>query len=163
MNGRELIRYPRYVDSSHPKSSFLLVLGFVCARLAQLVRTLTPGPHSHILLMGGGGVKGSEILAKRKFLFGPIKDTGIFWVMKKVQGFFWVLYFSSAHINNKISTIYCWCGIFFGYAKKVGIFWGRHFKFFLGLKYETLWTPPVIIISEWGPGDSHWQPEGCLG
>ena len=53
----------------------------------------TQGPHSYILLMGvgEGGVTrdflGSEILAKRDF-FGSVKDTGIFWVPKKTQGFF---------------------------------------------------------------------------
>ena len=43
------------------------------------------GPHSHILLMGGGegGVLfGSEILAKKGF-FGSIKDAGVFLVAKK--------------------------------------------------------------------------------
>ena len=38
------------------------------------------GPHSHILIMGGGHLSdifGSEILAKNDF-FGAVKDTGIF-------------------------------------------------------------------------------------
>ena len=61
---------------------------------------------------------------------------------KKTQGCFWVLYFSSAQINNNISsTIYCLSGIFvikiilltqkhrnfFGYAKKIGIFCAAKF------------------------------------
>ena len=48
----------------------------------------------------GGGPKdffGSDILAKRDF-FGSRKQL--------TQGFFWVLYFSSAQINNNISAIY---------------------------------------------------------
>ena len=52
-----------------------------------------------------------EILAKRD-LYGSMKDAGIFWGHKK-QDFFWVLYFSSAQINNNVSGIYCCCGIFF--------------------------------------------------
>ena len=65
------------------------------------------GPHPHILLMGGRDLRdsfGSEILAKRDF-FGSMKDMGIFWVAKKTQVFFRVLYFSSAQINNNISAI----------------------------------------------------------
>ena len=70
---------------------------------------------------GGGGLWGwgspreifrSEILAQRDFL-GSVKDAGIFLGReKKTQGYFWVLYFSSAQINNNVSAIYCWCGIF---------------------------------------------------
>ena len=30
-----------------------------------------------------------------------------------------------AQINNNISAIYCWCGIFQGMLKKVGFFLGR--------------------------------------
>ena len=40
-----------------------------------------------------------------------MKDAGIFLCPKTTQGFFWVLYFSSAQINNNISAIYCLCGI----------------------------------------------------
>ena len=51
------------------------------------------GPHSHILLMGGGGVRGiflgSEILAKRDFL-GSMKDVGIVMGHKKNTRSFWV-------------------------------------------------------------------------
>ena len=39
---------------------------------------------------------------------------------KKTQEFLWVLYFSSAQINNNIIAIYCWCGIFFGMLKTFG-------------------------------------------
>ena len=53
----------------------------------------TQGLHSHILMTGG---EGSE---------------GFFWVAKTTQEFFWVLFFSSAQINNNISAIYCSCGI----------------------------------------------------
>ena len=53
-----------------------------------------------------------------------MKDAGIFLGRgKKKQGFFGELYFSSAQINNKISTINCWGGIFWGYAKKGEYFW----------------------------------------
>ena len=40
-------------------------------------------------------------------------------------GFFWVLYFTSALINNNISAVYCWCGIWGegGMLKRRGIFW----------------------------------------
>ena len=48
------------------------------------------GPHSHILMTGGGGPSdffGSEILAKSDFL-GSMKDAGIFLGRgKKNQGF----------------------------------------------------------------------------
>ena len=51
------------------------------------------GPHSHILMTGGGGVLsdffGSEILAQSDF-FGSMKDAGIFLGRKKTEGFFWV-------------------------------------------------------------------------
>ena len=65
-----------------------------------------------------GGPKdffGSVILGKRD---------RIFLGHKKNQGFLWVLHFSSAQINNKISAIYSLCGIF-GCAKNVGIFLSR--------------------------------------
>ena len=55
----------------------------------------------------GGGPKdflGSEILAKRDF-FGSMKDAGIFLGRENNTGIFWVLYSSSAQINNNISTI----------------------------------------------------------
>ena len=77
----------------------------------------TQGPHSHIILMMEGCPKdfcGSEILAKRDFL-GSMKDAGIFMGLEKhMQGFSWVLYYSSAQINNNISAIYCLYGIFLG-------------------------------------------------
>ena len=69
-----------------------------------------PGALLTYFTAGGGGGEGLrnffgvEILAKRDY-FGSLKKT---------QEFFWVLYFSSAQINNNISTIYCLCGIFLG-------------------------------------------------
>ena len=64
------------------------------------------GPHSHILTTGGPkDFFWSDILAKRDF-FGSVKDAGIFRVAKTTEGFFWVLYFSSAQIKNNISAIY---------------------------------------------------------
>ena len=74
-------------------------------------RPVAQGPHSHILMTGGVGgwgpkvFLGSDILAKRDF-FGSMKDARIFWVAKTTEEFFWVLYFSSAQINNNISAIY---------------------------------------------------------
>ena len=43
-------------------------------------------------------------------IFGGLKfwPKGIFWGRE----FLWVLYFSSAQINNNISAIYCLCGLF---------------------------------------------------
>ena len=80
--------------------------------------------------MGGEGGGGP-----REFLCLKFGQKGFFWGgvcerrrdffgHEKTQGFFWVLYLSSDHINNNISAIYCLCGIFFGMIKKVGIFWG---------------------------------------
>ena len=98
---------------------------------------------------------GSEILAKRDFL-GSMKDGGIFWGRE----FLWVLYFSSAQINNNISAIYCLCGLFvikFADTEtlRVSFFLGggvcyksRHFS---GIKYEPLLDPLVIKICEWNP------------
>ena len=60
-------------------------------------------------------------MAKRDFL-GSMKETGIFLGREKDTVIFLGVYFSSAQINNKISTIYCWCGIFLEMLKKVGIF-----------------------------------------
>ena len=57
---------------------------------------------------GGGGPKdffGSDILAKRDF-FGSMKDAGISLGRETTQGFFRVLYFTSAQIKNNISAIY---------------------------------------------------------
>ena len=54
----------------------------------------TQGPHSHILMTGGGVPSdffGSEILAKSD-LFGSMKDAGIFLCReKKNRGIFWGL------------------------------------------------------------------------
>ena len=56
---------------------------------------------------------GSVILAKRDF-FGSMKYTHIrvFWGHEKTQGFFWYFTLHSTQMNSNISTIYCWCGIF---------------------------------------------------
>ena len=37
---------------------------------------------------------------------GLRKTPEFFWVAKTIEGFFWVLYFSSAQIKNNISAIY---------------------------------------------------------
>ena len=65
--------------------------------------------------------------------FGSMKDTGTFLGHEKTQGFFWVLYFSLAQIDNNISAIYCWCRIFL--SRQI-------LKLeFLGYKYEPLSVP----------------------
>ena len=67
-----------------------------------------PGPHWHILMTGGGVRRiffGLTFWPKGIFL-GLWKTPGFFWVAKTTQGFFGVLYFSSAQINNNISAIY---------------------------------------------------------
>ena len=75
-----------------------------------------PGGSTHILMTGGGGggvwriFLGLTFWPKGIFL-GLWKTPIFFWVTKTTQGFFWVLYFSSAQINNDISAIYCLCGI----------------------------------------------------
>ena len=58
------------------------------------------GPHSHILMMGGGGPKdffGSDILAKRDF-FGSMKDAGIFLGRENNTGIFLgIIFFISSN------------------------------------------------------------------
>ena len=79
-------------------------------------------PNSYILLMGGPrDFWGLKFWSKGIFL--SMIDAEFFGVAKKTQGFFWVLYFSSAQINNNINTIYCWCGIFLGMLITLGFFW----------------------------------------
>ena len=66
------------------------------------------GPHSHILMTGGGGPKdffGSDILAERDF-FGSMKDAGNFLCHENNRGIFLGIVFSSAQIKNNISAIY---------------------------------------------------------
>ena len=83
-------------------------------RTMTAFRIYPQGPHSHIVLTGGGVPRyffrskfwPKEIyLSLWKTLLGSRK--------KKTQGFFRVLYISSVQINNTISAIYCW----YGYAK----------------------------------------------
>ena len=65
------------------------------------------------MCVGGGSEDfcGSEILAKM-FFMDLLKKPRFFWAKKKTQGYFWVLYFSSAQINkNILCTIYCLRGI----------------------------------------------------
>ena len=75
-----------------------------------MIGVIPQGPHSHILVTGGGGSPsdffGSEILAKSDFL-GFMKDAGIF---LSNAGIFWVA-------KKELTD-------FFGYAKKV-MFLGR--------------------------------------
>ena len=117
----------------------------------------------------GGGV--------RRIFLGLWKTPGFSWVAKTTQGFFWVLYFSSAQIKNNISAIYsfvfdqnqiwswhvlafqkisnkiCWC------KNTEGFFWVDKFWSwdFLGYKNEPLssYPPPIIKICEWGPWAFH--------
>ena len=81
------------------------------------VLVTTPG--APLTYFNDGGVRriflGLTFWPKGIFL-GLWKTPGFFWVAKTTQGFFGVLYFSSAQINNNISAIYCLCGI-------TGYFW----------------------------------------
>ena len=67
---------------------------------------------------------------------------GFFWVTKKVQGFYWVLYFSSAQISNNITQFTAGVG-FFGSVTNIGIFWVENSEVgnYLGIKYEPLSDP----------------------
>ena len=91
------------------------------------------GPHSHILMTGGGSdFFGSEILAKGD-IFGSMKDAGIFLGREKItEGLFGV---AKKEMRD-----------FFGCVKKVVIFLGRQIlklPIFWGIKYEPLSDPPV--------------------
>ena len=107
-----------------------------------------------------------------------------FGVAKTTQGFFWVLYFSSAQINNNISAIYSfvfdqnqswsWHVLafqkikikfadaktlrdFFGYAKKSTDFFGQtnsEVGIFWGIKYEPLSDPPSLKYVSGAPGEN---------
>ena len=63
------------------------------------VKRQSQGPHSQILMTGGGGggegptdFFGSEISAKSDS-FGPMKDAGIFFgLRKRSKGYFWVCF-----------------------------------------------------------------------
>ena len=86
-------------------------------------------PHSHVECTDWGFKSisfGYEILAKRDF-FGSVKDAWTFLGHEKNTGVFWgnVFFISSNQQQHKHNKIYCWCGIFLGVLKKVGIFWGR--------------------------------------
>ena len=80
---------------------------------------------------------------------GSIKDMGNFWITKKSQGYFWVMYFLSAQINNN-EILLVWD--FLGYAKNVGNFLGRQILKlgFFWVQNMNLCQTPVIKISEWG-------------
>ena len=120
---------------------------------------------------GGGGV--------RRIFWGlRFWPKGIFLGRENNTGIFWVLYSSSAQINNNISAIYsfvfdqneswswhvlafqkiknkiCWC------KNTEGFFWvtNSEVEIFLGINYEPLSDPaPVIEICEWGPWGK-WPP-----
>ena len=88
----DIVRWPAVISSPLIHCFFKAIRGFT----AQ-------GPHSHILMTGG---------VRRIFLgltFWPKglwKTPGFFWVAKTTEGFFLVLYFSSAQIKNNISASY---------------------------------------------------------
>ena len=78
---------------------------FTNYKVLAVERMAAQGPHSHILMMGGGGPSdflGSEILAQSDFLgsmkypeifLGRKKNRGIFLGCgKRTKGFFWVCY-----------------------------------------------------------------------
>ena len=121
--------------------------------LTTQVLLRSPRGPTHIFycwMRRGGGLRnffGFEILAKRDY-FGSLKKT---------QGFFWVLYFSSVQINNNISTIYCLCGIFWG-----DIFWNWDFWWYkIGTSAETPThppsPPPSLKYLSVAPGQDHKQ------
>ena len=66
-------------------------------------------PGAPLTYFNDGGVRriflGLRFSPKGIFL-GSMKDAGIFLGRKTTQGFFWVLYSSSAQINSNISAIY---------------------------------------------------------
>ena len=72
------------------------------------------GPHSHILIMGGGGhlsdIFGSEILTKNDFFGGYERHWDFFGLRKKIEGIFWV---AKKGLRD-----------FFGYVKKSSDFFG---------------------------------------
>ena len=55
------------------------------------------------------GIFWSELFWSKGIFWGSIKSAGIFLVREKYMGIFVgrLVYFSSAQINNSISTIYC--------------------------------------------------------
>ena len=67
------------------------------------------GPHSLILLTGGG--------PKEFWAVWNFSQKGLFGVAKKHRNFGGIV-FTSAQINNNVSVICCLCGIFLGMLKK---------------------------------------------
>ena len=105
---------------------------------------------------------GSEILAKRDFL-GSMKDTEIFLGCEKNHSdFFGIDVFHQQAKINKISAIYCWCGIFWGFAKKSRDFFGysnSEFGIISGRKYKSLSDPPSSKYLSGAPGGRGWSEQ----
>ena len=105
------------------------------------------GPGAPLTYFTDGGSEGSEILAKR-YILGLWKTLGIFLVSKKTQGFFWVLYFSSAQINNNVSAIYCWCGIFLGIKHEPLL---ERFKYILDVLSSQVKQKSTLLLFVFDP------------
>ena len=100
------------------------------------------GPHGR----GGGGRRSPKGFS---WVYQRHQD---FFRSQKTQGFGgFFLYLSLAQINPSSYKHNLLLVLFFGYAKKVGIFWS--------IKYEPQSALlPVIKISEWGP----WVSVTCI-
>ena len=133
-------------------SGYVLLLGSwpafgsIIMPCPNCILTNSQGPHSHILVMGGPkDFFGVWNFGQRGF-FGVYERGQDFFGLPENTVIFWILYFSSAQINNNIiSVVYCLCGIFV-YVRKVGIFLNRLNKFwswyFFGYKILTPLPPP---------------------
>ena len=96
-----------------------LVSRLINKEFLSIYKTSRPqgAPLTYFTDGGSGDFFGSEIFAKRDFL--GLWKTRVFFLggggsREKTQELFWVLYFSSAQINNNISVIYWYCGIWRG-------------------------------------------------
>ena len=103
----------RTQDQSHFISSLSMTdrVNVLLHRTVFVDSDLRPGAPLTYFNDGGGrgGVRriflGLTFWPKRIFM-GLWKTPGFFWVAKTTEGFFLVLYFSSAQIKNNISAIY---------------------------------------------------------
>ena len=111
-------------NNTHYKKNTKLIVYCLLEYMQGLLfeRGSSPGaPLTYFTDGGSEGFFGSEILAKRD-IFESMKDTGIFWVVKKTQGFFGYCTFHQLK-SRKCNLLLVWD--FLGYAKNVGIFLGR--------------------------------------
>ena len=107
-------------------------------------KALPRGPHSHILMTGGGG---RMILLSLKFW-----PKVIFWVYERRWDFFWLRKKQSDFWGLRKKVL----RDFFGYAKNSSDFiWQTNSEVVisLGIKYEPLSDPPTLVVKicEWAP------------